>query len=82
MASFQAIVARKGQALDRLIAARNKLKKLTGVEYTDTPVTNRDQELARVQEMENTAVFLDALADNIEQRAKAKAKAAAKPKAD
>jgi hypothetical protein len=66
MASFQAIVSRKSTALGRISAVREKLKSLTGVEYSDAPVTGRDQELARVQELENTAGFLEALAGSIE----------------
>lgn len=62
MASFRVLISRKADAAQRITSAREELQALTNIEYQEDAVTNRDSEVAQVQQAENTAGFLEALA--------------------
>ena len=61
MASQQIMARRRALALRRLMAAQERLAALVGVEVPAPQVTNRDSELAQIQETEVVASFLEKL---------------------
>lgn len=62
MASQAALITRRAQAVSRLTSISGKLAERFGVDAPTFKTTNRDPELARIQETEQMADFLEALA--------------------
>jgi len=76
MASVRALAERRALSVQRLEEIKNKLKKSLKFEVEEQPITNRDNDLAQVQQIENTATVLEAIAEAIADK-----KPAAKPAA-
>lgn len=65
MATPQIIAARTLDALARLAAAQDALAALVEVQFTPEPVTNKDAAVARYQEINNIAAFIEAVTAKI-----------------
>lgn len=61
MATPQVIAARTMDATQRLNKARAELQDILGIEIEDGPVTNKDAGVARFQQIDNIAAFLEAV---------------------
>lgn len=68
MASVRALAERRALSVQRLEEIKNKLKKSLKFEVEEQPITNRDNDLAQVQQIENTVAVLEAIADAIAEK--------------
>lgn len=75
MATLRAIAERRARVVERLSAARKELVELTGVECAEQPLTNRDANIAAIQQLENVADLLDALKTQLTTKAAPKSTA-------
>ncbi len=80
MASEAVLIQRGSEAQSRLKAVKAELQSLVQVDIAEQPITNRDANLARIQETENVVTLLEAVVQKVRE-AKAVATATdAKPK--
>lgn len=68
MASLLAIAQRRAVAINRLESVKSQLVKQLGLEINEQPITNRDDVIAQIQQVENTAHVLEEVSKSLDKK--------------